>query len=295
MAAAAAPRPGLIQRPRQRTLRVVSAVAVIFALSVGGFAIYKMTRSEGGPSGGPGTAVSSPPALRLLVPAYFYPANDGLKQWDRLIDSPVAANIVAIANPNSGPGSVDDPNYAKVLQRARLKGVTVIGYVSTKYGNRPLDEVKADVDRWVHFYRTVQGIFFDEQSSQVEKLTYYTTLYGYVRKESGLGLVVTNPGTACAEEYLAQPATDVVCMAEAVKEFSTYRRPFWADRYPAERFAALLCQTETAEQMSADVRSMRAKRIGYCYITDLKEPNPWERLPMYWDEEVAAVRQADGP
>jgi hypothetical protein len=167
--------------------------------------------------------------------------------------------------------------------------------VSTKYGTRPLDEVKADVDRWVHFYRTVQGIFFDEQSSQVEKLTYYTTLYGYVRKESGLGLVVTNPGTACAEEYLAQPATDVVCMAEVVKEFSTYRRPFWADRYPAERFAALLCQTETAEQMSADVRSMRAKRIGYCYITDLKEPNPWERLPMYWDEEVAAVRQADAP
>jgi hypothetical protein len=138
--------------------------------------------------------------LRLLVPAYFYPAGDGLAQWDRLLDSPAAAVTVAVANPDSGPGAAADPNYAQVLERARHKGVTVLGYVSTKYAARPLHEVMADVDRWARFYPEVRGIFFDEQPSTADQVPYYASLYRHAREERGLGLVVTNPGAACAED-----------------------------------------------------------------------------------------------
>jgi hypothetical protein len=33
--------------------------------------------------------------------------------------------------------------------------------------------------------------------------------------------------------------------------------------------------------------------VGYCYITDGKEPNPWIRLPRYWEAEVEAVQQVN--
>jgi hypothetical protein len=231
--------------------------------------------------------------LRLLVPAYFYPAKEGLEQWDRLLGSPAAGETVVVANPNSGPGATADPNYTRVLERARQKGVTVIGYVSTKYAARPLREVKGDVDRWVRFYPGVQGIFFDEQASAADQVPYYAALYEYVRKGSGLALVVTNPGTACDEEYLARPAADVVCLAETTRGFEAYRPPEWAGRYPARCFAALVCRTDSPEQMRQYVHGMLDHKVGYGYITDGRATNPWGQLPHYWEQEADAVRQVN--
>jgi hypothetical protein len=34
------------------------------------------------------------------------------------------------------------------------------------------------------------------------------------------------------------------------------------------------------------LEEMKAKRLGHCFITDAEEPNPWSRLPRYWNEEV---------
>jgi hypothetical protein len=226
------------------------------------------------------------------VPAYFYPAEDGLAQWDRLFDSPAAAATMVIVNPSSGPGTAADPNYANVVVRAGHKGTTVLGYVSTKYAARPLNEVKADVDRWVRFYPGVHGIFFDEQASAAEQVPYYASLYEHVRKASGLSLVVSNPGTACAEEYLVRPAADIICLVEVTKDFSAYRPPPWTAQYPTRRFAALLNGVDTSEHMKKYIQGMGERKIGACYVTEGRLPNPWDRLPRYWEAEVAAVQQA---
>src|SRR5687767_6171551 len=50
------------------------------------------------------TAADPPPKMRLLVPAYFYPAGKGEKEWERLLAAPEEAGVVAIVNPASGPG-----------------------------------------------------------------------------------------------------------------------------------------------------------------------------------------------
>jgi hypothetical protein len=233
--------------------------------------------------------------MRLLVPAYFYPADDGLEQWDRLIESPAAATMVVIVNLDGGPGTAVDPNYAKVLGRTRSKGVTALGYVTTSYAKRPPGEVRADVDRWVRFYPGIQGIFFDQQASTADQVTYYAALYEYVRKGLGLSLVITNPGGVCAEDYLARPASDVVCLVEANRDFSTYHRPAWTAEYPPDRIAALLYDVRSRENMTNNVLDMRGQGIGYCFITDARGPNPWNRLPRYWRDEVEAVQQANTP
>ena len=72
---------------------------------------------------------------------------------------------MAIANPASGSGDQRNLDYSRIIKTASSKGVRVIGYVSTKYGNRSLDDVTSDIDRWVEFYPQIGGFFFDQQSA----------------------------------------------------------------------------------------------------------------------------------
>jgi serine/threonine protein kinase len=290
--------PPLRAAPKRPWLWVIgaAAAAVLVLGSVAGFTIYKMIATKeppgngspaGGPAGGPQVVVDNSPRLRLLVPAYFYPGGEDLKEWEKLINSPAASATVAIVNSSSGPGENADPNYANIIERAKQRGVTVIGYVPTKYAKLPLEIVKADVDKWIKFYPGIQGIFFDEQASMADKVQYYVSLYQHA-KGRGLSLVITNPGNMCVEDYFAQRAADVVCIADVTKEFRLQKLPRWADHYPARSFAAVLCQIDAAK-MERYILEMRDKKIGYCYITDGHDPNPWKGLPRYWEDEVKAV------
>jgi hypothetical protein len=165
------------------------------------------------------------PRLSLLVPAYFYPSGRGLDDWDRLIASAARAPIVAIANPASGPGAKVDPNYSSVIARAVKAGVTVIGYVSTSYAKRPIDAVKADIDRWARFYPEVRGIFLDEQASGADRVAYYAEAAEHAQARLRRPLIVTNPGTTCAEEFLARSAADVACLFEGGRDYDRFRPP----------------------------------------------------------------------
>jgi hypothetical protein len=243
--------------------------------------------------------------VRLLVPAYFYPAGPGLKEWERLLAVSTdpdyvkyldeVEGVVVIINPASGPGKEADPNYVKILDRIGKAGnLTPIGYVSTSYGKRPLADVEANVDRWLKLYPGIGGIFFDEQASGDDRVGYQRDLYDYVRTRKGLKLVVTNPGTVCAEKYLSEPATDVACLFEGPKAFDPSAFPGWVGKYAPAHVAAVSYQVGTAESMRACVRTAAEKKVGYCYVTDAEGANPWDRLPRYWEEEVAAVREANG-
>ncbi len=230
--------------------------------------------------------------IRILVPAYFRPAGDGLRHWDRLIASAGKAPITAIVNPASGPGKRADPRYAEVL--ARAKGLTLIGYVSTSYAKRPLDEVKADVDRWLEFYPSIRGIFFDEQASGADRVDHYAALYAYVRQEKKLDLVVANPGVNCDEAYVSRPAADAVCLFEHHTGFDAHRPPAWTSKYGPERFAILPYASATVDEMRRRLAASVERRFGWIYVTDASGENPWNRLPAYWDELVDAARPKKG-
>jgi hypothetical protein len=231
--------------------------------------------------------------LRLLVPAYFYPAGQGLKEWQKMMDAAADVPVVAIVNPASGPGQKIDDNYRDVVAKARKAKVTLIGYVSTSYGKRSLDEVKTDIDRWVEFYPQVQGFFFDEQPSGKEHVDHYAALAEHARKKIDKALLIANPGTVCAEEYLTRATADVFCVFENLKGFDDFKLPAWAEKVSPERFAALPYNVAKAEQMREHVKAS-AKRFGHLYVTDDSGNNPWDRLPGYWTEEVEAVKRSNG-
>jgi hypothetical protein len=237
---------------------------------------------KGGPSG-------AAKAMQLLVPAYFYPANKGLKEWDRLLDAASATPIAAIVNPASGPGKEADPNYVKIIERAAKTRIQLVGYVATSYGKRSLDDVKADVDRWVQLYPGVCGIFVDEQASGADKVDYYLDLCRYVRKKKSLKRIIANPGTICAEGYFSKPTADTICIFEGPKPFAG-TLPVWGAKIAPERIAILSYQVGTAKEMLERVRTAK-KLIGFVYVTDAAGANPWDRLPSYWADEIEAIRE----
>ncbi|MDR3638787.1 MAG: spherulation-specific family 4 protein [Isosphaeraceae bacterium] len=232
--------------------------------------------------------------VRLLVPAYFYPAGEGLKAWDRLIAAADKAPIVAVVDPDNGPGKQVDENYRAVLERARRSQLTLIGYVTLAYAKRPADAVKADVDRWLALYPgKVDGIFFDEQPSGPEHVPFVAECFAHARRRIKGARIVSNPGTVCAAEYLAVPGRPTVCLFEAKTGVDAYQPPSWGAKLGAEQVAVLLYDVPKAEGMKRSLQEMLRKRAGYVYVTDDSGANPWDRLPSYWDEEVAAVAETN--
>jgi hypothetical protein len=45
--------------------------------------------------------------------------------------------------------------------------------------------------------------------------------------------------------------------------------------------------------MEQSIRRAAQWKVGYVFVTDDVGPNPYDRLPSYWDAEVEAVRRVN--
>ena len=236
-----------------------------------------------------------PPAhrLTLLIPAYAYPADKGLRFWEQIIDAAAKVPMVVIANPNSGPGTKVDPNYATILIRAKEAGVRVIGYVATGYGKRERSAIKADVDGWRRFYPTIDGFFFDEQSTDTQHVMSYIEISKYARRIVDKSFIVSNPGVVSPKAFVTSGAFDVICVFENSKGYDGFCVPDWDLPKMKTEFAALSHSTPDAACATRFVETSPAKGISYLYVTHDALPNPWDELPKYWGKEVAAICSAN--
>lgn len=241
---------------------------------------------RGEPASIPGGAARR---LRLLVPVYIYPTGEGRKEWQRLFDAAAKAEIVAVANPSSGPGEARDLDYAAVFAEASNLGITLVGYVSTNYAKRPQTDIKHDIDTWIKFYPKIRGFFFDQQPHDHEHAADFAELRDYVKAKLHEPFVVTNPGVPCDEAYLAQSVANLTCVFTNFEGFDRFELPAPLRAYDPSRFAAMAYNLPDVEAMRTAVKEAIIKRIGYIYITDAKPPVRWDKLPSYWEAEVDAV------
>lgn len=230
-------------------------------------------------------APSEAQTQRMAIPSYFGPG----ALWTKLGAAAPRAGL-AVINPNSGPGDAVRADYVAQVEAARARGVTVLGYVHTSYGKRPLAEVQSEIERFNHWYR-VNGIFFDEVTDDDANLSYYI----HCRAAAGTGhpkvVVVINPGAPVTEGYMA--AADIVLTFES--DYKTYLKraadPAWVARYPAKRFWHLVYAAPDAAAMRRAVLLSKKRNAGWVYVTPDDLPNPWDTLPEgpYWSDELAAL------
>lgn len=241
---------------------------------------------------------SPEPKLTIIVPMYLYPEPAALKHWDALIAAADKAPIVAIINPASGPGKSADPNYVEILKKAKGSKLTLVGYVSTSYAKVPLRDVTADIDTWQRLYPGLHGFFFDEQSSGADQVGHYESIAQHARKAIPKALIIANPGTLCDEQYFQKNTADIWCTFEAGEKPNSYQPAAWTKKYPAKRFYLLSYGFKDTSAVPAALKATVDKHVGAVFITDGSLPNPWDRVPPYWDvlvKEVGSINRGKKP
>lgn len=230
--------------------------------------------------------------LSLMVPAYFYPDPGG--DWERLAVAAKRVPLIAILNPNSGPGNAVDAEYAKAIKAVRTAGGRITGYVSTAYGQRPTADAKADILRYHQWY-TLDGFFLDEMSNDggVASVAYYQELHDYILRLKPTYHITGNPGTQTSEIYVTKPTVDTVVTFENGSGYPGYVASSWNKKYPAHRFCHLLHSVPSTTTLTNAVQLAQARNAGFLYVTDDVLDNPWDRLPTYWDTELNLIEAAN--
>lgn len=233
---------------------------------------------SGGAPGAVGAPVSRPPATGVtstLIPLYSYPTD---ASWATVAAAKLAhptVPVLAVVNPDNGPGAAVDANYRSGIAKLQAAGVKVIGYVYTSYGARASAAARADIDRWRTFYPGVSGIFFDEQANTTGFEAYYRALSTYV-KQTGMDFTVGNPGADTAPTYVG--TVDLILIYESGGLPSLTSLDSWHRNYDRSNFGVIPygCPTSSA----AFVQSAR-DRVGFIYLQSDTLPNPWDTVPTY--------------
>ena len=231
--------------------------------------------------------------LQLLVPAYFYPAGQGLIYWNQLIDAAGQVPVTAIVNPASGPGTNADPAYRTLIDRARAAGVSVLGYVASGFGVRPQALIEGDLLRYREFYE-IDGYFIDEMGSDGSEasLNFYSRIYQAIKAAQPLARVIGNPGVSSHQSYLSRPCADALVVFEHNADvYQSHQSERWVSREAPERIGHLIYRVASLRLARKLLDTQVSSSAGLVYLTDDDLDNPWDTLPAWWSGLVAEIRQ----
>jgi hypothetical protein len=248
-------------------------IALLIGAVVLGFtAVPQDTRAASTPQG-------------LVIPLYAYPT-DG--SWAALVQAKLAypnVPFIAVINPNSGPGSSQDPNYVQGIKNLQASGIEVLGYADTAYGADSISSVEANVNLY-HTWYGVNGIMFDDMSNTPGFESYYSTLGSYVHSLIPNSITMGNPGTSVPTSFIG--TLDILNIYEASAypplSFITY------PGYAPSNFAVVAFGVSLEDSFLTSITGT----VSWIYITDAGLPNPYAVLPSYFTTEVALLSSIDG-
>ncbi|MHB8699539.1 MAG: spherulation-specific family 4 protein [Nitrososphaerales archaeon] len=217
----------------------------------------------------------------VIIPLYSYPGSD----WNLVEQAKYAhpsVPIVAIINPDNGPGTSQDPNYVSGVNNLRSAGVTVLGYVYTHYASRASASVIADVNTYKSWYN-VSGIFFDEMSNVPGNEAYYLALSTYA-KSIGLEFTVGNPGAIVPDSYIGTMDCIVTYESQGLPSISTLAS--LETSFSKSELAAISFGIAT---LDTSYTNSASNYLGYIYLTNSGLPNPYSELPPYFSGLVASL------
>jgi hypothetical protein len=218
-----------------------------------------------------------------IVPLYSYPTDPA---WSAIVTAKQAhptVAVLAVINPNSGPGSSSDPTYQAGISALAAGGIVVLGYVATTNAQKPLATVEAEVDAYGAFYTGLKGIMFDQMSNVPGDEAYYQTLNTYA-KGKGYTVTVGDPGTDVPDSFIGLLDTIIVYDDAGLPNLAALP-PYYAN-HPKNSFAIVPYAVPALD--SAFVASAR-QHVGFIYLTNDTLPDPWDTLSPYFAALLAAL------
>jgi Spherulation-specific family 4 len=233
---------------------------------------------------------------RLGVPSYQDPGTPAWVGWER--PGPQAIGIM-IVNLDNGDDETYYPGVEQAIRETRKRGIFVLGYTYTGYGQRDPKVVQRKVDA-VYTNYLVDGIFFDEVPTNCDgrnpylptQFLYYQQLTNYVREKAGARITVLNPGTYSSDDCW-MGITNILMNWED-QGLDSYRDDYvdyaWVHKYPPDRFWHIVYGM-SADQLTTALTLAKQRNAGWLYFTNEAGDNPYASSPRYWSEEAAAVKQ----
>jgi hypothetical protein len=228
----------------------------------------------------------------IIIPFYQYPSNvytnasanlilDLKRKYQDVV-------VTVVLNPSSGPGTETDGNYTALIKRLLGAGITVLAYVYTSYGSRPITDIQNDINTYLNLYSFSSvngqyGIFLDEMSTSNSSsmLTYYKSIKEYAHN-LGLYPVFGNPGADLPADVFINESCDDYLIYEDNKIWPTedYLKGDFYDGHSdfdySQRYASILNVPFDAEKIQ-----MMAKYCGGIYVTDAPFNSAYSVLPSY--------------
>ncbi|RSL61024.1 hypothetical protein CEP54_006444 [Fusarium duplospermum] len=247
-------------------------------------------------------APAPPPSTPcIVVPLYIYPLSGA---WDSIFEAARAnphVSFIVIVNPCNGPGPdlFPDSSYAANLSRlGSLGNVVPLGYVHCSYGDRPVADVERDIGTyfgWNERFR-VDGIFFDEAPSSVERIPLMAGLAQFTRSrwqhDTGRpGLVVLNPGVVVDPGYY-EHADHIVVFEQSEQHWNEYFTTQGVAQIPSHLSAKAVVMVHSCLGDAASLaRQIGELGFGGLYLTD-QLGGGYNRWPDSWSlivDEVGRV------
>jgi hypothetical protein len=193
--------------------------------------------------------------------------------------------LVAIINPNSGPGVSQDPMYVEGVENLKSVGTIVIGYIHTSYGRRAQEEIAREIDSFLEWYE-VDGIFFDEMSNQHGFESYYSNL-NKLAKSRGCSITIGNSGVPTPTSYFETLDNLVIHEGEGIPttEWLREAKKGWSSsKFSYISYGIFQLDVKAVAHTLADVR--------YVYVTDMHLPKVYCSLPTYFEMLVSSLNDA---
>jgi spherulation-specific family 4 protein len=221
----------------------------------------------------------------VIVPLYTDPTSTTWSTVASVKSSYPSVPMLVIVNPSDGPGTSQDPNYVKGIQKLQSAGVIVLGYIPTNYTKRSINQVTSDIDSYAKFYPSMNGIFFDEMSTSSSLTSYYQFVSDYAYSV-GFTYTVGNPGTTTHSAYLSTVNNLTIYESKGLPALNSLDH----SGYGKSHFSVIAYGVSTLDK--AYVRSLTAY-VQYMYITNDNLPNPYDTLPPYFKDLVNTLNSAN--
>ncbi len=246
--------------------------------------------------------------------------NTGTADWNTLIAAQQAqkANnqlpIVAIANPNTGASTLADTAYYKqVYTDFANAGGKLIGYVPSGYVGqltnpdascqaKTAQAVVGCAQEYRNLYPDViSGIFVDEFGIQAgtnpgitatEVTNFYTQIYNGIKNIDPNWTVFGNPGSNAPIEFLRQlnsgGANILITYEDIAANYPANVPSEYVNNFPASTFGNFVLETPQSSLQSI-INTAVGRNVGYIFVTDDILPNPYDRLPTYFADELSII------
>jgi len=235
-------------------------------------------------------------SVGVIIPLYTQPTDNS---WQAVISAKKSnpnISMLAVINPNNGPGNGFSESVASGIQQLRAAGIEVAGYVATGYGRNSLGAVQLQIHDYSSWYK-LDGIFFDEMASTngtgncasaCTLYQYYSQLASYASK-IGYNVTIGNPGQNTVENLKSIMKVTIIYESTGNAPISTIKSS--TAGFDRSRFAYIAIGVG----LNSTLTQSFSHYVGWIYTTDLctgqsvSACNPYSGLPSYFPKLVSGL------